>query len=320
MLSNETSFLALGMAIGSRTPWLLFSERNRELAPSSLQDVDHRIEYPTLMDLETNLPNTIDPFLKLIVPRRFPKQDKTETISLPFWIDFEQWMVSVAPPTHTQKNIVGQICVLIYEANNFLRSQPIAPEGLLFGRSSECDVVLESSMISAKHFQIQKVRERYFITDLYSKNGTYLNGALLNPRNKEELHVGDIIVVHGIRFVIWDDRPLPENSTVQTLKVTDILASGIKRIEFTDIPPPPYLATWDRWLRLVALHPDGHTSLQFEVQDYYPMGRILSEVVDLMALPKKEYRFLDRNGAISNNETPLSIGIKSGTLLQISSE
>jgi pSer/pThr/pTyr-binding forkhead associated (FHA) protein len=320
MLSNETSFLALGIAIGSRTPWLVLSERNRNLAPSSLQGLNNRIEYTTLLDLEANLPNIINPFLKLITPRRFPKQDKTETISLPFWIDFEQWIVSVTHTAHTPKNIVGQIRVLIYEANNFLRSHVIAAEGLLFGRSSECDVVLESSMISSKHFQIVKVRERYFIKDLYSTNGTYLNGALLNPRNKVEIYVGDIIIVHGTRFVIWDDRPLPEQGTAQTLKVTDMLADSVKRIEFTDIPPPPYLATWDRWLRLVALHPDGYTSLQFEVQDYYPMGRVLSELASLMELPKKEYHFLFRNRVIGEKETPLSIGIKSGSLLQISSE
>jgi hypothetical protein len=50
------------------------------------------------------------------------------------------------------------------------------------------------------------------------------------------------------------------------------------------------------------------------------MGRILPELVQLMALPKKEYHFLFRNRAISDEETPLSIGIKAGTLLQISSE
>ena len=129
-------------------------------------------------------------------------KDKTETISLPFWIDFEQWMVSVTPPTHTPKNIVGQICILIYEANNFLRSQPIASEGLLFGRSSECEVVLESSMISAKHFQIVKVRERYFITDLYSKNGTYLNGRRLNPHAEETLNHGDVIALGKLKIQV----------------------------------------------------------------------------------------------------------------------
>ncbi len=53
----------------------------------------------------------------------------------------------------------------------------------------------------------------------------------------------------------------------------------------------------------------------FEVQAYYPMGRILSELVDLLDLPQKEYYFRIENELIGNNETPLSVGVKRGDVL-----
>ena len=89
----------------------------------------------------------------------------------------------------------------------------------------------------------------------------------------------------------------------------------IFKIEIPDVPPPTYLSTWEHPLTLTILLPDGHHHSVFEIQAYYPLGRILSEVVDLLDLPQKKYHFRIKNKLIDNNETPLSIGIKRGDVL-----
>jgi len=58
----------------------------------------------------------------------------------------------------------------------------------------------------------------------------------------------------------------------------------------------------------------------FEVQAYYPMGRILAELVNLLDLPRKKYHFRIDNRLIGDDETPLSIGIQRGDLLTMAPE
>jgi hypothetical protein len=91
----------------------------------------------------------------------------------------------------------------------------------------------------------------------------------------------------------------------------------IPRIEIPDVSPPTYLSTWDHSLVLTVLLPDGHHRSTVEVQAYYPMGKILAAMIDLLDLPQGEYRFSAEDEIIDHEETPLSIGIKSGDTLAI---
>lgn len=63
------------------------------------------------------------------------------------------------------------------------------------GKDKNCDLVLEDSHISRKHFQIQKEGASYFIMDLKSSNGTVLNDKELKPKKNYLLESGDSIFV-----------------------------------------------------------------------------------------------------------------------------
>jgi len=314
-LSDENSFLTLGMAIGSRVPWILLSKQDAQV-PSDLREVD-RIEYATFDDLASSLIETLGTFLGRIVPDTAAKNDKTSLLSLPFWVQLDDWIDHVSHSVEATAVIQGRVQVVQYQKQNRLSPRTVPARGLLFGRGADCDVIIENQSVSSRHFRILKGRTgKYFVEDLQSKNGTFLNGRRLPPGNMVEVNPGDTIRIPGARFLIWDDRPLPAEQAAQIVQDTGELPPTLK-IEIPDVPPPTYLSTWEHPLTLTVLLPDGHHHSVFEVQAYYPMGRILSELVNLLDLPSQEYCFRIKNKLIDDNETPLSVGIKRGDVLTI---
>ena len=59
------------------------------------------------------------------------------------------------------------------------------------GRHPECEVVLDNAAISRQHAQILESHGSYFLEDMRSRNGTYLNEVLIEGR--QELTDGDLI-------------------------------------------------------------------------------------------------------------------------------
>lgn len=64
---------------------------------------------------------------------------------------------------------------------------------VVLGRGEECDITLGERQISRQHIRIYKENSSYFIQDLDSKNGTWVNGQPL--RGFRELRDGDEIQV-----------------------------------------------------------------------------------------------------------------------------
>lgn len=318
-LSNESSFLALGMAIGSRVPWIILSKKGQGAVPSDLQGVD-QIEYATLADLEGPLTDALGLFLGRIVSGAAVKNDGTAMLSLPVWMQLDDWLDRFKQPAQAPAAVRKRMRVVQYEGQKCVSKHTVPSRGLLFGRSPDCDVVVENQSVSSRHFRILKGRTgKYFVEDLHSKNGTFLNGARLSPGERVALNLNDTIRIPGARFLIWDDRPLPKEEIPQTYGDTSLLPPILK-LEIPDIAPPTYLSTWDHSMVLTVVLPDGHHRAMFEVQAYCPMGRILSELVDLLDLPRRKYRFRIGDTFIDNNETPLSIGIRRRDVLSMTQE
>lgn len=68
---------------------------------------------------------------------------------------------------------------------------PLVRPITLIGRSGKCSIMLPDPYISSEHAQIEKQKDRFFITDLGSANGTVLNSVKLTERT--ELKHGDLI-------------------------------------------------------------------------------------------------------------------------------
>ena len=62
-----------------------------------------------------------------------------------------------------------------------VRTLQTQKESLFVGRSTDNDIRVPDRFVSRKHLKIYKKGEKFFIKDLFSKNGTFLNGELINP-------------------------------------------------------------------------------------------------------------------------------------------
>ena len=68
---------------------------------------------------------------------------------------------------------------------------------MVIGRQEDCDIVLDDRQVSRQHARIVRDREGYLISDLNSKNGTFVNG---EPVTKDRrLHDGDEVQI-ALRF------------------------------------------------------------------------------------------------------------------------
>lgn len=68
------------------------------------------------------------------------------------------------------------------------------------GRESDCEIQLHNPKVSRKHFELTKNPEGYFVTDLGSSNGTYLNGQKLPPHEPTRMMSGDHLRVLDIEL------------------------------------------------------------------------------------------------------------------------
>ena len=73
---------------------------------------------------------------------------------------------------------------------------------VLIGRSPECDVLLPDRQVSRRHARVYRVGDRFFIEDLGSKNGTWVNGEPVEaPRGLNDGDEIQIALRYKLAFV-----------------------------------------------------------------------------------------------------------------------
>lgn len=63
------------------------------------------------------------------------------------------------------------------------------------GRDADNTIELEDSLASRHHAVIQKVKDAFFVEDLNSTNGTFVNGKPVPPGKYARLHRADVILI-----------------------------------------------------------------------------------------------------------------------------
>lgn len=70
-----------------------------------------------------------------------------------------------------------------------------------FGRGKTCHVFIDHDKASRQHFEVYKLNNKFYIKDLGSSNGTFLNGHQLPANNEVDLKSGDIISIQDYKLV-----------------------------------------------------------------------------------------------------------------------
>ncbi|MCH8281000.1 MAG: FHA domain-containing protein [Chloroflexi bacterium] len=90
---------------------------------------------------------------------------------------------------------IGPNAILVIESTVIGGGQfPLKEGGRYFvGRSPACDIVIDLPIISRKHAQIMYHDNAFFVSDLESRNGTYVNAKRLQGDEEVSLSHGDWI-------------------------------------------------------------------------------------------------------------------------------
>ena len=109
----------------------------------------------------------------------------------------------------------------------------------IIGRAIECDVVIASKSVSREHTRIRRDGRRWFVDDLGSTNGTYLNGERVI--GSLTLRDGDIVKVGDVTFVFHDPDTTTRESPIPDLEVD--IAAGVVRVnrKAVSLSPKEYL-------------------------------------------------------------------------------
>jgi len=99
-------------------------------------------------------------------------------------------------------------------------------ETVTLGRAVETDIVVTSNRVSREHARIYKKGRHWFVEDLGSTNGTFLNDErVLSPT---DLHDGDNMMVGDVTFVFHDPDVTARETPLPKLDVD--LPAGVVRL------------------------------------------------------------------------------------------
>ena len=104
-------------------------------------------------------------------------------------------LISAIPGDITAASLIGH-------TENQSVNAPIPDSGLIVGRASTADCTLALDGVSRHHFRVSlRAPEQYWIKDLDSTNGIYING---RKTKEHALTSGDIIASHSFLFAFVD--------------------------------------------------------------------------------------------------------------------
>lgn len=84
----------------------------------------------------------------------------------------------------------------LQEEENEIITQLNRKGRVTIGRDPDCDIILDSLLVSRKHAIIERIGGRYEIEDLNSTNGTYINGKIIEGRQvideSDQISIGSV--------------------------------------------------------------------------------------------------------------------------------
>src|SRR5947199_1660892 len=90
---------------------------------------------------------------------------------------------------------------------------PLDGDRFVLGRNPECQIVIPVTSVSREHAQILRVQGKYYIEDLSSRNGTFVNNQQITGRtllkNNDRIRICDFLATFHDSLL----PPLPASFT-----------------------------------------------------------------------------------------------------------
>ncbi len=202
---DPAQYIALGMAIGMRRPWLLTTSQPDEL-PLLLRQASH-LEYADDQGLQQRLGQHV---LKSFYPSRSTAtRGVTTRLELPFWLQLEDWIARFK--VGASRVMEGTLQLLLVEEGQLKqRCRMTQDMTVTAGRDPECDLVIESQGASRFHADFTFTGQELFVVDRQSTNGTFVGGNKIPTDEQVSLAIGDRVRIGSAEVIIWDEEELPE--------------------------------------------------------------------------------------------------------------
>jgi hypothetical protein len=94
---------------------------------------------------------------------------------------------------HLQAGNFPEASLVVKEPDRSIQEYSLAEKVTLIGRHPECHITIDFERASRKHCEIEYLNGAFFLKDLNSKHGTFLNGQQVNPGSYCLLSEGDLI-------------------------------------------------------------------------------------------------------------------------------
>ena len=91
--------------------------------------------------------------------------------------------------------------LIITEGEQVGQRWTIKQDSFVIGRGGECELVLPERQVSREHIRIYRENDRYFLQDLDSKNGTWVNESQIQNTTVQLRDGDEVSVAMAVRFI-----------------------------------------------------------------------------------------------------------------------
>lgn len=101
----------------------------------------------------------------------------------------------------------------------------------VMGRHPDCQVVIDVGAVSRQHAAVAREGSDYYLEDLSSRNGTFLNEEPTKIEGRRLLKPGDVVRVCEVSFTVHSDSPMPFAPPPRMKGITDGAGLGTLMID-----------------------------------------------------------------------------------------
>jgi phosphoserine phosphatase RsbU/P len=112
----------------------------------------------------------------------------------------------------------------VFAGTNVGEQVKLAEGRAIMGRHPDCDIVLDVGAVSRQHAQITWIDGEYFVEDLHSRNGTFVNGTQIQAPHR--LADGDRLKICDLAFTFYRDQP-SQRATVGSAGMETVLGGAM---------------------------------------------------------------------------------------------